>query len=126
MAAKPQCEKHTWQRGSGELLERNIWEKRIKDQCQQNPSMEWTPIFEKDVAEALRITLNWKAPGRDQIPNSLLKQLTATHKHIAEISNKLIEEDSIPEWLTAGVTYLIPKKREYWKSKELQTCDLSA
>ena len=26
---------------------------------------------EKDVAEALRTTLNWKAPGRDQIANFL-------------------------------------------------------
>jgi hypothetical protein len=81
----------------------------IKDQCQQNPSMEWSPMCEKDVAEALRTTLNWKAPGRDPIPNFWLKQLTGTHKHIAAIFNKLIEENSIPEWLTAGVTYLIPK-----------------
>ena len=109
MAAKPQCEKHTWQRGSGELLERNIWEKRIKDQCQQNPSMEWSTVCEKDVVVALRTILNWKAPGRDQISDFWLKQLTATHKHITEIFNKLIEEDSITEWLTAGVTYLITK-----------------
>ena len=73
------------------------------------PSMEWSPICEKEVAKALRSTLSWKAPGRDQIPNFWLKQLTATHKHIAEIFNKLIEEDFIPEWLTARVTYLIPK-----------------
>jgi len=38
-----------------------------------------------------------------------LKQLTATHKHIAALFNKLIEEDQILEWLTAGVTFLIPK-----------------
>jgi hypothetical protein len=57
----------------------------------------------------------WKAPGREQIPNFWLKQLTATHKHIAAIFNKLIEADQIPEWLTAGVTFLIQKKkkREY-------------
>jgi hypothetical protein len=24
-------------------------------------------------------------------------------------NNKLIEEDPVPEWLTAGVTFLIPK-----------------
>jgi hypothetical protein len=71
--------------------------------------MEWSPMCEKDVAEALRTTLNWKAPGRDQIPNFWLKQLTATLKHIATIFNKLIEEDQIPEWLTAGVIFLIPK-----------------
>ena len=51
---------------------------------------------------------NWKAPGRDQIPNFWLKQLTATHKYIAAIFNKLIE-DQIPDWLKVGVTFLIPK-----------------
>ena len=71
--------------------------------------MEWSPICAKDVAEALRTTLNWKVPGRDQITNFWLKQLTATHKHIAAIFNKLIEEDPITEGLTAGVTFLIPK-----------------
>jgi hypothetical protein len=69
----------------------------IKDQSQENPSMEWSPACEKDVAEALRTTLTWKAPGKDQIPNFWLKQLTATHKHIAAVFNKLIEEDPIPE-----------------------------
>jgi hypothetical protein len=76
---------------------------------QQNPGKEWSPVCEKDVAEALR-TLNWKAHGRDQIPNFWLKQLTATHKHIAAILNKQTEADHIPEWLTTGVTFLIPKK----------------
>ena len=74
--------------------------------------MEWSPVCEKDVAQALRTTLNWKAPGRDQIANFLPKQLTATHKHIAELFNKLIEEDQIPELLRAGVTFLIPKKAD--------------
>jgi hypothetical protein len=63
-------------------VERNIWEKVlhngeacwIKAQSQENPSMEWSPVCEKDIAEALRRTLNLKAPGRDQIPNFCLKQ----------------------------------------------------
>ena len=78
----------------------------------------------KKTAEALRSTLNWKAPGRDQIPNCWLKQLTATHRHIAAIFNKLIEEDQIPEWLTAGVTYLTPKKEntENLKNYRPVTC----
>jgi len=41
-------------------------------------------------------TLKWKAPGRDQIANFWLKQLTATHQHIDALFNKLIEEDQIP------------------------------
>ena len=49
----------------------------IKNQYQQNPSMKWSPICAKDVAEALRTTLNWKAPGRDQTPNFWLKQLNS-------------------------------------------------
>jgi len=53
----------------------------IKNQYRQNPSMEKSPICAKDVARTLRTTLNWKAPGRDQIPNFLLKQLTATYRH---------------------------------------------
>jgi hypothetical protein len=47
----------------------------IKDQYQQNPSMEWSPVCEKDIAEALRTTLNWEVPGRDQIPNFGLRNL---------------------------------------------------
>jgi hypothetical protein len=78
---------------------RGIYEKKVshseeacwmKDQCHHSPSMEWSPICEKEVAEALRSTLCWKASVRDQIPNFWLKQLTATHKHIAQILNKLI------------------------------------
>jgi hypothetical protein len=38
-----------------------------------------------------------------------LKQFTATHTHIAAIFNKLLEADQIPEWLMAGITFLIPK-----------------
>jgi hypothetical protein len=98
-----------WREIYGKKVSHNEEACSIKDQCQRNLRMEWGPICEKDVTEALKTTLNWKAPGRDQIPNFWLKQLTATHKHIAAIFNKLIEEDSILEWLTAGVTYFIPK-----------------
>ena len=38
----------------------------------------------------------------DNNNNFWLKQFTATHRHIAAIFNKLIEEDQILEWLTAG------------------------
>jgi len=38
--------------------------------------------------------------------------------------NKLIEEDSIPEWLTAGVTHLIPKNENTGNPKNYRpvTC----
>jgi len=86
--------------------------------------MEWSPICEKEVAEALRSAQNLKTPGRDQIPTFWLKQLTTTHNHIAEIFNKLTEAGSILEWLTAGVTYLIPKNENNGNPKNYRpvTC----
>ena len=102
-----------WRKLYGKKVQLNGEAKWIKKEYQQNPSMEWGPICAKDIAEALRTTLNWKAPGRDQIPNFWLNQLTATHRHIAATFNKLIEEDQIPEWLTAGVTFSYTKEREY-------------
>jgi len=98
-----------WTEIYGKEVKNNGEAQWIKNQYQQNPSTEWSPVCEKDVAEALRTTLNWKATGRDQIANFCLKQLTATHKHMAALFTKLIEEDQIPEWLTAGVIFLIPK-----------------
>jgi len=98
-----------WREIYGKGVQHNEEAHWIKNQYQQNPSVEWSPVCEKDVAEALRTTLNWKTPGTDQIANVWLNQLTATHKHIAALCTKLIEEDQIPEWLTAGVTLLIPK-----------------
>ena len=82
----------------------------IKDQDQSHPTMEWKQVCEKDITEALRSTLNWKTPGKDQISNFWLKQLTTTHKYMAAIFNRLIEEGPIPERLMAGIIFLIPKK----------------
>ena len=98
-----------WREMYGKEVQHNGDAHWIENQYQQNPSMEWSSVCEKDVADALRTMQNWKAPGRDQIANFWLKQLTATHKHIAALFNKLIEEDQISEWLMAGVTFLIPK-----------------
>ena len=58
---------------------------------------------------ALKATINWKPPGRDQTVNFWLMQLTATHKYLATLFNTLITEDQILEWLMAGVTKLSPK-----------------
>jgi hypothetical protein len=113
-----------WREIYGNKVEHNREACWIKNQYQQNSSMEWSPVCEKDVAEALRTTLNWKVPGADQIADFWLKQLTATRKHIAALFNKLIEEDQIPEWLTAGVTFLIPKNEKTDDSKKYRpvTC----
>jgi hypothetical protein len=113
-----------WRTIFGEKVRHNEEAYWIKNQRQQNPCMEWRPIFETGVTMALRTTLNWKAPGRDAIPNFWLKQLTATHKYLATLFNKLIEEDQTLEWLTAGVMLLIPKNENTEKPKDCRprTC----
>ena len=98
----PTIPSYSWD--SDEETEHSTKTKKHKRTAAILEDQEW-----KDVAEALRTTLNCKAPGRDQIPNFWLTQLTATHRHIAAIFNKLTGEDQIPEWLTAGVTFPIPK-----------------
>jgi len=75
--------------------------------------MEWSPICEKYVAEAVRTTLIWKAPGRDQIPNFWLKQPTVTHANIAAIFNKLIEEDQNTGVINGRSNISYTKEREY-------------
>jgi hypothetical protein len=55
------------------------------------------------------MTLNCKVPGRDQIANFWLKQLTATHTYLATLFHKHIEEGHLLDGLTTGVTILIPK-----------------
>jgi hypothetical protein len=66
----------------------------------------------------LREMLNLKAPGRDKIQNFRLRQLTATHKYLATLFNKVIEEDATPKWLLAGVTLLIPRNKNTEKAKK--------
>ena len=61
---------------------------------------------------------NWKSPGKDQIQNYWLKAFPATHRHITKNFNAIIEEpEKAPDWLTAGITYLIPKSGD---SKEVR------
>jgi hypothetical protein len=73
----------------------------------------------------LRITMNWKPPGSNQIENFWLMLLTATHKYLATLFNTLIKEDQILEWLIAGVTtMLIPKNENTERPKNYRpvTC----
>jgi hypothetical protein len=60
--------------------------------------MERSPISETEVTEVLRMTLHWKAPGRDQIAHFCLKQLKATHTHLETPFNKLTEVGQIPDY----------------------------
>ena len=68
------------------------------------------PIQIMEITSYLSKPHNWKSPGNDQIQHYCLKAFPATHRHITKIFNATIEEpEKAPDWLTAGITYLLPK-----------------
>lgn len=70
-------------------------------------------IDNDDVTQAIKKTLNWKAPGPDKIQNYWIKYFSATHKHIATALNHLIKNpQDMPLFLTQGITYLKPKDND--------------
>ena len=83
--------------------------------------MDWCPIYETEVAEVLRTTLNSEATGWDQTANFWLKDLTETQAYLATLFNKLIEESQILDWLTIGVTSLIPKNENTERPKNYRS-----
>ena len=85
--------------------------------------MGWMPIQITEITSYLSKAHNWKSPGNDQIHNYWLKAFPATHRHITKNFNAIIEEpEKAHDWLTAGITYLIPKQETARKS---ETTDLS-
>ncbi|KAL0871314.1 hypothetical protein ABMA27_005059 [Loxostege sticticalis] len=53
---------------------------------------------------------NWKTPGSDHIHNYWLKKFTHAHKFLHYFINYFIKNpDTIPEYVMAGITYMIPK-----------------
>jgi len=81
------------------------------------PVTERRQISETEIMEVLRLTLNWKASGRDQIANYRLKQLTVTHTYLATFFNKVIEEGQIPNWLATCVIIFISENESTQRSK---------
>jgi len=76
------------------------------------------PIQITEITSHLFIAHNWKSPGSDQIQNYWLKAFPATHRHIIKNFNATIRvPEKAPDWLTTGITYLIPKSGD---SKEVR------
>jgi len=80
--------------------------------------MGWMPKQIMEIASYLSTAYNWKSPRSDQIQNYWLKAFPATHRYITKNFNAIIKEpEKAPEWLTTGITYLIPKSGD---SKEVR------
>jgi hypothetical protein len=55
-------------------------------------------------------TRNWKSLRSDKTPSYWQNAFPAPHSHITKIFNTIIEEpEQMPDCLTTGITYLLPK-----------------
>ena len=114
---------------------KNIWAKPVEfeqrtwlEEGQQLPDTvvhKSSDISVLDVQKALLKAQKWKAPGIDKVPNFWLHHLSCTHQYLAKAFNNIIDNpDETPEWLTNGITFLIPKNDETAQAKNYRpiTC----
>jgi len=108
-----------WKSLRGEEAQHNERAEWIRREQKRKVSyMGWMPIQITEISSFLSKAHNWKSPGSDQIQNYWLKVFPATHRHITKSFNVIIEEPGkAPDWLTTGITYLIPKSGD---SKEVR------
>ena len=102
--------------------ENEEWIKRLEDTQKELESQSWVAINAQEVTSATNKTNNWKSPGKDKVPNFWLKYLESLHEDMAREYTKIIENPAeMPEWLTDGLTILLPKTEETKNQKKLQT-----
>lgn len=86
------------------------WIKDEKKHTSKVPVMLIDRIDLKDVQDAIKRTSNWKSPGCDKIQNFWIKKLTSTHEHFADAFTNILKHPAeTPDFLTQGITYLLPK-----------------
>ena len=76
-------------------------------------TQEWKDIEDGEVTLALKKASNWKSPGIDRVSNFWLKNLERLHGSLTTAYNDIVRNpEKSPEWLTQGLTYLLPKNNE--------------
>lgn len=85
------------------------WIDGVKDVCAGLPTMEPISISSDDVLAAIRSAPNWKTPGIDGLHMYWLKWFPSCHAILARQFQDALEQRSLPNFLTTGVTHLAPK-----------------
>ena len=68
---------------------------------------------------AIMKSSNSKAPGNDGIAYFWLRNLTSIHEELTTAYNGILKHpEAAPDWLTEGLTYLLPTTKSQ-KSEEL-------
>ena len=87
------------------------WLKDIKNELGNAKHLqERVVISTENVTKQWRKMPNWKAPGKDGIQGYWIKNLSNRHEGVANQTNKiLMGDDSLPAWMTHGLTVLCQK-----------------
>jgi len=72
--------------------------------------MDWVSTQIMEITSVLSKAHKWKPPGSDQIQSYWLKVFPVSHRHITKKFSSIMEvHEKVPDWLTTGITYLLPK-----------------
>ena len=89
------------------------WIGREEDRVSDLEQQEWEQVTVEEIRAALGKAHKWKSPGTDKIPNFWLNALSFIHHPLCVCINELLSNPTdIPDWVTEGVTYLLPKSEE--------------
>lgn len=89
-----------------------IWIKRLEENAneKQKQKMDDNEVTIEELVRVIKKTHNWKAPGVDKVHNYWYKYFPAIHPKMVQLINEMIAKPTTqPEFLTKGITYLIPK-----------------
>ena len=103
-----------------------FWLRRqIDGEMSQTAEQQWQPISDNEVTMCLKRMGNWKSPGPDQVYGFWVKPIICLHSDLTRNYNLLVQDpDSVPDWLSQGITTLIPKndKTDQAKNYSPITC----
>ena len=89
------------------------WIGREQERMNEIEEQQWEAISLEELRFALGKSHKWKSPGIDKIPNFWLNSLTEVHENLKNSFNKIITSvENVPDWLTEGITYLLPKSND--------------
>ena len=101
------------------------WIDREEDRMNGLEEQEWEDVTVEEVRAALGKTQKWKSPGVDKIPNFWLNSLSHIHIPLTNCINHILSNpNDVPDWITEGVTYLLPKSEDTHNPKNFRpiTC----
>ncbi|KAL0883753.1 hypothetical protein ABMA27_015858 [Loxostege sticticalis] len=86
------------------------WISNEKARSDSIPDMQFEDIGVDELTAIINKTHNWKAAGVDSIQNFWFKKLYSCHEILAkQISDILNGNNVLPEFLTKGITFMLPK-----------------